>query len=101
MDVLVMDVRSPIVILIELMEGLIGNFVSSFQLVFDKMFELFATLDMISGLSPLGFVVAVGVGSVVFFLTLKFVFGTSRELIYISLFYFMLLILFSISLIST
>jgi hypothetical protein len=96
-----MDVRSPIIILIELLEGLIENFVSSFQLIFYKMLELFISLDVISGLSPVGFVISVMIGSAVVFLVLKFVFGTSKELIYISLIYFVMLILLSISLVST
>jgi hypothetical protein len=96
-----MDIRSPLVILLEMMEGLIANFVGSFQLIFLKMLELFISLDAISGLSPVGFVIALMTGSIVGFLVLKFVFGTSKELIYISLFYFVLLILLSISLVST
>jgi hypothetical protein len=96
-----MEIRSPILILIEMLEGLINNIVSSFQLIFYKMLELFVTLNAISGLSPLGFVVAATIGSVVFFLILKFMFGASKEFFYISLFYFLMLILFSISLIST
>jgi hypothetical protein len=64
------------------------------------MLELFVSLDAISGLSPVGFVMALMTGSMVVFLVLKFIFGSSKELIYISLFYFVLLILLSISLIS-
>lgn len=96
-----MDIKSPVLILIEMLEGLIQNIVSSFQLIFYKMLELFVALDMISGLSPLGFIVALTVGSVVFFFILKLIFGTSKEFFYVSLFYFVLLILLSISLIST
>jgi hypothetical protein len=96
-----MDIKSPLLILIEMLEGLINNIVSSFQLIFYKMLELFVTLDVISGLSPVGFVIASVIGSVVFFLIIKFIFGTSKEFFYVSLFYFLLLILLSISLIST
>ncbi|MFH1473262.1 MAG: hypothetical protein ABIE55_00015 [Candidatus Aenigmatarchaeota archaeon] len=95
-----MDIKSPLLILLEMLGGLIENFVSSFQLVFSKMVELFITLDKISGLGIPGFIIAILTGSVVGFLVIKFVFGTSKELIYISLFYFMMLILLSISLAS-
>ena len=96
-----MDVKSPLLILVELLEGLIENFVGSFQLLFFKMAELFIALDAMSGLSPLGFIAAIVIGSVVGFLALKFVFGTSKELIYISLIYFGMLILLSITLVTT
>ncbi len=96
-----MDIRSPFIILLEMLEGLIANFVSSFQLIFLKMLELFISLSVMSGLGALGFVIAAVIGSVVGFLVIKFVFGSSKELMYISLFYFVLLILFSISLVST
>ena len=96
-----MDIKSPLLILLEMLGGLIANFVSSFQLIFNKMLELFVSLSIISGLGPLGFVASAVIGSVVFFLVIKLVFGTSKELIYISLFYFLMLILFSISLVST
>ena len=96
-----MDIRSPFIILLEMLGGLIENFVSSFQLIFNKMLELFVSLSIISGLGPLGFVASATIGSVIFFLVIKLVFGTSKELFYISLFYFLLFILFSISLVST
>jgi hypothetical protein len=96
-----MDVKSPFLILLEMLEGLINNFISSFQLIYYKMAELFITLSIISGLSSLGFIAALFFGSVVCFLIIKFVFGSSKEFLYISLFYFLLLVLFSISTISS
>jgi hypothetical protein len=96
-----MDIKSPFLILIEMLEGLVSNFVSSFQLIYYKMAELFISLSFISGLGAIGFIASILIGSVVGFLIIKFVFGTSKELFYISLFYFLLLILFSISLVST
>ncbi len=88
-------------ILLDLLEGLIINFIESFQLIYLKMLELFITLGVISGLSPIGFVIALFFGSIVFYFILKFVFGSSRILFFIFLFYFFLLILIAFSLMTT
>jgi len=96
-----MEIRSPLLILIELLEGLIINFVESFKLIYLKMLEFFIILGFISGLSPVGFVIALFFGSMVFYFILKFIFGSSRILFFIFLFYFLLLILITISLMFT
>ena len=94
-------VESPIIILIELLQGLIENFIGSFQIVYVKLIELFISLSIISGVNPIGFIFALLVGSLVLFFILKFVFGSSKTLLVIFLFYFVLMIMFSISIIKT
>ena len=96
-----MEIRSPLLILLELLEGLILNIVSSFVLVYEKMLELFITLAFISGLNPIGFVVALFIGSIIFYFILKFIFGSSKVLFFIFLFYFLILILVAFSLMLT
>jgi hypothetical protein len=90
-------VESPIVILIELLKALIENFIGSFQIIYVKLTELFVSLAIISGLNPIGFIIAVIFGSLVLFFILKFVFGSSKTLLAIFLFYFILMIIVAIS----
>ncbi|MFH0929535.1 MAG: hypothetical protein V1818_04260 [Candidatus Aenigmatarchaeota archaeon] len=92
-----MAIRSPLVILFELLASLILNIIESFVTIYTKLIELFVTLGFISGLSPLGFIVALFVGSLVVYFVIKFVFGSSRMLVFIFLFYFAILVLLSIS----
>lgn len=93
-------VNSPIIILIELLQALIKNFIGSFQIIYIKLTELFVSLAIISGISPIGFVIAVIFGSLVLFFMLKFIFGSSKTLLAIFLFYFILLIIVVISLLA-
>jgi len=95
-----MEIRSPIIILLEMLGGLILNFIESFDLMYTKLVELFITLGFISGLSPLGFIVAVFIGSFVCFFVIKFVFGSSRTMLFLFIFYLAILVLLSISLVS-
>ena len=95
-----MEIRSPIVILFEMLGGLILNFLDSIDMIYTKLVELFITLGVISGLSPIGFLVAVFIGSLVCFFVIKFIFGSSRTMIFIFVFYLAILILVSLSLVS-
>lgn len=95
-----MEIRSPLIIIIELLGGLIVNFIESFAMIYQKMVELFLTLGYISGLSPLGFLVAVFMGSFFCYFALKFVFGSSRTLFFLFILYLAILVLVSISLVS-
>ncbi len=94
-------VESPIIILIEMLGGLIENFIGSFRIVYIKLTELFISLVIISGINPIGFIIAVVFGSLVLFFILKFVFGSSKTLLVIFLFYFILVIIIAISILST
>jgi len=94
-------VESPIIILIEMLGALIENFIGSFRIIYLKLTELFISLAIISGINPIGFIIAVIFGSLVLFFILKFVFGSSKTLLVIFLFYFILLIVIVISILST
>jgi len=94
-------VNSPFVILIEMLQALIENFIGSFQIIYIKLIEFFITLTIISGINPMAFVVAVIFGSLVLFFILKFVFGSSKILLVIFLFYFIFIVIVSISMLST
>ena len=94
-------VNSPIIILIEMLQALIANFIGSFRIIYLKLTELFISLAIISGINPIGFIIAVIFGSLVLFFILKFVFGSSKTLLVIFLFYFILLIVIVISILST
>ena len=93
------EIRSPIVIIIELLVGLIANIAQSFSFIYTKLVELFATLGYMSGFGPLGFAVALIIGSTVIFFILKFIFGSSKTLIYVFLFYLAVLGMIAISLV--
>ncbi len=93
-------VESPIIILIELLQELIKNFIGTFQIIYVKLTELFISLSIISGLSPIGFVVAVIFGSLVLFFILKFIFGSSKTLMIIYFFYLILMVMVSLTLLA-
>jgi hypothetical protein len=93
------EIRSPILIIIELLVGLIANIVQSFLFIYTKLVELFVTLGYISGFGPLGFALALVIGSTVVFFILKFVFGSSKTLLYVFLFYMAVLGMIAISLV--
>ncbi|MBN2203013.1 MAG: hypothetical protein JW700_02420 [Candidatus Aenigmarchaeota archaeon] len=94
-----MEIRSPLVIIIELLGSLIVNTIESFVTIYVKLLELFVTLGYISGLSPLGFILALFIGSLVIYFIIKYVFGSSKTLVFVFLFYFALLVLLGISLV--
>ncbi len=93
-------VESPFIILIEMLRALIENFIGSFQIIYIKLIELFVTLSIISGISPVAFIVVVVFGSLVLFFILKFVFGSSKVLLVIFLFYFILIVIVAASIMS-
>lgn len=86
-------VDSPIIILFELVSGLIDNFFQTFRFIYMKLVELFVALAFIAGISPIGMVIAVLIGSVVLFFIIKMSFGSSKTLIVLFLFFFMLMLL--------
>jgi len=94
-------IKSPILILIELIGGLIVQFIESFGFVYLKLVELFITLGFISGLSPLGFTVAVIFGSIVLYFILRFIFGYSKTMFLLFLVYILLLIFVALSISAT
>jgi hypothetical protein len=93
------EIRSPIIIIIELLAGLIANILQSFALIYTKLVELFVTLGYISGFGPVGFAIALIIGSTVIFFILKFMFGSSKTLLYVFLFYMAVMGMILISLV--
>ncbi len=83
--------KSPLVVLIELIVGLILQMLNTFQFIYLKLIELFIVLSVISGLSPVGFALAVFIFSIVLFFVLKYVFGSSKILLLLFLIYIFLL----------
>jgi len=94
-------VKSPILILLELIGGLIVQLIESFGFVYLKLLELFVTLGVISGFGPLGFTVAIIFGSVVLYFVLRFAFGYSKTMFLLFLIYILLLIFVAISISAT
>lgn len=93
-------VNPPITILIELLQEIIKSSIGVFEIIYIKLTELFISLSIISGINPLGFVIALVFGSLVLFFIIKFVFGSSKTLLVIFLFYLILLIMVAISLLT-
>jgi hypothetical protein len=74
---------APFVILLELFVGLIRGIIDTLAFMVSKLIELFISLGVIAGASPLGFIVAVAVGTAIILLIMKFVLGSSRSYILI------------------
>jgi len=91
------EVKPPILILIELLQGLFKQVVTTFNLLAEKLIELFISLNYISKLGLGGFFVAILFGSIVLFIIVKVSFGTSKTFFVVFLFYFILLILVYLS----
>lgn len=94
-------IKSPILILLELIGGLIVQFIKSFEFVYLKLVELFVTLGIISGFGPLGFTVAVIFGSIVLYFILRLAFGSSKTFFFLFLIYILLLIFVALSISAT
>lgn len=73
--------KAPFVILLELFFGLVKSIIDTMGFLISKLIELFISLGFIAGTSPLGFIVAVAVGTVIVLLVMKFVLGSSRNYI--------------------
>lgn len=67
-------VKSPLVIIVELLTGLISSGIDTFLFVVGKLFELFHSLIFLSSLGISGFVIAIVIGAGVFVFFAKFVF---------------------------
>lgn len=75
--------KAPFVILLELFIGLITSIIDTLAFMVSKLIELFISLGVIASGSPLGFVVAVAVGTAIILFIMKFVFDSSRSYILI------------------
>lgn len=72
-----MQVKSPLQILVEI---LVLIFVSSVKILFamsQLLYELYLSLRMMSYTNPMGFILAITIGGIILFFTLKFIFGNT------------------------
>lgn len=67
-------VKSPLIIIVELLTGLISSLISTFLFVVGKLVELFYSLMFLSSLGVFGFLIAIAIGAGVFVFFAKFVF---------------------------
>jgi hypothetical protein len=75
--------KAPFVILLELFIGLITSIIDTLAFMVSKLIEFFISLGVIASGSPLGFIVAVAVGTAIILFIMKFVFDSSRSYILI------------------
>jgi len=73
--------KSPIVIILELLAGLITNAITTIGFVILKLGELMVSLLFLSTFGIFGFLIAILIGVVVFFFLAKVIFKTSGSLI--------------------
>lgn len=71
--------KSPLIIIIELLAGLLNNAVSSIVLIVEKLAELVGSLLFISSLGIFGVIIAVVIGAVVFIFVSKVFFKTWKS----------------------
>lgn len=73
--------KSPLVIIIELLTGLITNTVNTIGFVVEKLLELFGSLLFISTFGVPGVIIAVAIGAVVFIFASTVIFKTGSSLV--------------------
>lgn len=73
--------KSPLIIIAELLTGLIGTIGRTLSFVIRKLGELALSLLFFSTLGPFGVILAIAIGAIVFLLVTKFIFKTSRTLL--------------------
>lgn len=76
-----MAVESPLAIIFEMIVLVIWGTISTIGSVFGKFFELFASLEFISGFGALGLFLAIGIMAVVIFFLIKFFAKSGKMLI--------------------
>ncbi len=75
------DIKSPLVIIAELIVGMINGIITTIKFVLTKFLELMITLVFYSTFGIYGFLIAVFIGAGVFILVTKFIFKSSKTLI--------------------
>ena len=92
--------KSPLIILIELLAGVISNTFSTIIFIFKKLGELMVSLFYVSSLGIFGIILAVVIGGVVFYFFSRVIFKTSKSLLPLALaFIAIILVLVLLSLI--
>lgn len=87
-------VKSPLIILVELVSHLIYDQLKSIYFLFSKLGELFVSLTLMGSiLGWLGLLTGVAIGAIVVFLAFKFVTSNVKLLIGLFLLYIILLVI--------
>ena len=93
-------VKSPFQIIIELLAGLSQGLIEDLSFMHSKIFELFVSLSFLARINPLGFSLAIAIGSIVLYLILKFAIGYSKTLVMLVVI-LMILLLFGVGVTMT
>jgi hypothetical protein len=87
-------VKSPLIILIELIVGLIASALSTIMFILSKLAEFFYSLTYATGFGIFGAILIAGVGSIILSIVVKMAFGAGKDvIILIALVFFVLIIL--------
>jgi len=73
--------KSPLLIIAELITGLITGLIATMKFVILKFIELITSLTMYSSSNIQSFAISVALGAVVFVMVTKFIFKSSKTLI--------------------
>lgn len=88
-------VKSPIIILLELLIGTVAHTIQYLIWIFSKLIELFQSLFVSAAGSFIGLVIAIVIGLIVIFLVKKTIFGSIKIVIFFALILFIILITFA------
>lgn len=73
--------KSPLIIIVELLTGVATGIFQTIAFVVGKFGELMMSLLFLSALGPYGFLLALVIGAIVFLLVTKFIFKTAGSLL--------------------
>ncbi len=73
-------VKSPIIIIIEIILGLLATTLQTILFLMGKLAELFVSLAYLAAVNPLGFILATFIGAVCLYFILKVIFKQSKFL---------------------
>ena len=90
--------KSPLIVLIEMVSGLISRIFESSSFIILKIFELLSSLMFITRYGILGVILVLMVVFLVIFLALKFLFKSSRTLLILLIVFIILIMIFAFSL---
>jgi len=87
------QVKSPIQILVEILVVIFISSVKILIMVAQLMYELYLSLRIMSYSNPMGFILALTVGGIILFFTLKFMFGSTMAAMKIIAIYIVIVVL--------
>lgn len=77
--------KSPLIIVVELLYGIVNGILQTILFIFRKFGELLHSLLFFSTLGVFGVVLAIAIGVMVFLLVAKFIFKSSKTLLAIGI----------------